>query len=415
MMFSRDGLKVTNSHGWQSVRANVALKEGTYFWEVKVLSNCIDEKNASFHPQLKPGGHIRVGIMRPEGNIEANLGIDGYSYAVTDYNMRIIHAGFQHQLEKDSSRSFRIGDVFGLRLTLPPLAIHRKVVDGSYNPAVDGPETWSLAAETINPASNVVRDRNPFFFKQKHLFFEQQNYNHEELGQANPIIMKGWKVMLDRLYAGGDKSYRNLNLAPMKDDGLQAPNPNHPDSRYRTLPGSKLELFRNGEYLGVIVEDLLAFLVPSSKLHSGGEDRPPGREYADDGSLGYYPAVSSYYGGAAECRFEPPFWFPPATADDAAAPADETGPSVSSTKKAKKGKGKAAPGPVPNRRVYEPVETKSFVDRHNEQIAEEIVFDIIDEVEAGLADELKALDEVDLGVPDAGFVTAAAHSIKMEE
>jgi COMPASS component BRE2 len=378
------------------------LKEGVYFWEFRILSNHYPDQGYTL-----PGGNVRVGITRIEGNLERNIGADGYSYGVGDHDARIIHAALTHALTP--GEDWVPGDVFGFQITLPPLEVHKKVVDGTYDPAVDGPETWSNRPKpTTVSYVNIVRDRNPFLTKSKQIFFEQQNYDHQELEWDNPAIKKGFAEMQARLFPPKESAVINFNpslIPKQKGDDAIPPNQNHPDPRYRTLPGSKLELWKNGKYLGIIFDNLLAFLVPASKIHPGGVDRPAGREYADDGTLGYYPAAGSCYGGAVEAKFVEPFWFGPVP------PAVEEEPAA---KKAKKDKGRsvatqaASPAgfkPPP----YVPAEPQSLMDRYNEQIAEDVVYDLLDELTAFFDDEMAAL-----GAAAAPVVETAAAAAEEE-
>jgi hypothetical protein len=80
--------------------------------------------------------------------------------------------------------------------------------------------------------------------------------------------------------------------------------------------------------------------------------------------LGYFPAVSVFRGGAAEVNFGPDFWYPPPSLvenDDV----DMVGGAGASDQGAK---GK---------------EIQAVEKRYNEQIAEDVVYDLLDEVDFG--------------------------------
>ncbi|KAG7111290.1 hypothetical protein HYQ44_009485 [Verticillium longisporum] len=99
--------------------------------------------------------------------------------------------------------------------------------------------------------------------------------------------------------------------------------------------------------------------------------------------LGYYPAVSVFRGGAAEVNFGPDFWCPPG---------------------ASPGQKDMAMGGVDDARA--PLLPVS--DRYTEQIAEDVVYDIIDEVDFWMQDGGQVLDHAkderkggnDVGLPD---------------
>lgn len=180
--------------------------------------------------------------------------------------------------------SFHTGDVIGLHIRLPGLEVQR-----------------GLTADPVAKSGDIIRDRIPIRFKNQ-LWFEQFEYQ------------------------------------PTKDmEELMNPAPGtKPASPPKTLPGSCIRVYKNGEYVGMPWEELYAFLPPASKpLAALG-----GREL-DDGTLGYYPAVSVFRAGVVECNFGPEWWCPPG----------DLGPEV-----------------------------RPMSERYEEQIAEDVTYDLVDEV-----------------------------------
>lgn len=110
-----------------------------------------------------------------------------------------------------------------------------------------------------------------------------------------------------------------------------------------SIPGSSIRVFKNGRDMGVAFENLTDFRPPNSKYP--GHVAKSGNSTADDGQLGYYPTISVFRGGIAKFNFGPDFLKPP------------EGVTFGS-------------GAV-----------KPMSDRYDEQIAEDIVYDIIDQVE----------------------------------
>ena len=176
------------------------------------------------------------------------------------------------------------------------------------------------------------------------------------------------------------------------------PNPNHPQPALRTLPFSSIKVYKNGELLGTPFADLLAFLPPASKpLNQAGA-----REGLDDGMLGYFPAVSVFRGGAAETNFGPNFWYPPpefSTSEDIEM-ADALDPTMNPTTRK----------PIAGQHSR----LRAMNERFDEQIAEDVTFDLIDEIDfwwqdgkeeegpmRGLGDQrLAALGPVDPNAPE---------------
>lgn len=234
------------------------------------------------------------------------------------------------------------GDVIGLEICLPSLPLHRKVVEGVYNKAVDVADDLDPAASIEAP--DIIRDRIPVPYK-AHYYFEQFEYSPtkelEEL--ANPLP------------------------APVTATATETdpPNPNHPQTPLRTLPFSSIKVYKNGDLIGTPFTDLLAFLPPASK--------PPtiagARDGFDDGSLGYYPAISLFRRGAAQANFGPDFWFPP--------PELAKSEDVEMTNTTEVNVDPATTKHIAgtNSRV------RPISERFNEQIAEDIMYDLIDEVD----------------------------------
>jgi len=129
------------------------------------------------------------------------------------------------------------------------------------------------------------------------------------------------------------------------------PHANHEDAPLRSLPGSSVKVYKNGELVGTAFEGLMAFLPPASAVAAAGG----GRQGLDDGALGYYPAVSVFVGGVAEVNFGPGFWCPPAELDLGKGPGEDAGTEE---------------GVMRPRGIWE---------RYNEQIAEDVVWDLVDE------------------------------------
>jgi len=229
------------------------------------------------------------------------------------------------------------GDVIGMEINLPSEALHRKVVHGNYNPAVDLADNESIGIER----ADVIRDRVPIRFK-THLYFEQIEYaatkELEELMNPSPVISS----------TGG-----------LVGSG-QPPGPTHPSPSLRTLPHSSIKVYKNGELIGTAFKDLLSFLPPASKP----QVQVGAREGLDDGMLGYYPAVSVFRGGAAEVNFGPDFWFPPPGYNG-----DEDVDMMEVDQKPAKMQKLRAAG-----------------ERFDEQIVEDIVYDIVDEVDFWMQD-----------------------------
>ena len=341
IQFSEDAKAVTTDKGWRMSRGNINLREGRWYWELKVLSGIKYAANPSAKAQQGThfGGHFRAGISRREASLEHPVGFDAYSYGIRDVKGEKIHMS-SPQSFFPAGDSMLFGDVIGFELNLPSLGLHKKVVEGTYNKAVDVIDDHeALSNDTVNPHT-LIRDRYPVRYKNE-LYFEYLDYQPSK--------------ELEELFLPP------MHSAPASVAASKPPHPNHPQPALRTLPGSYLKVYRNGKLMGTAFEDLLAFLPPASKPASGT------REGLDDGTLGYYPSASVYSGGSVAANFGPTFNYPPpelAGDDDV----DMIGESTTMMN-ASSGK-----------------KLRPVSGRYNEQIAEDVVFDIIDEVDCWAQD-----------------------------
>ena len=323
-------------------KANVGVRQGRWYWECRITSGIPKRKRSDSHTE-EPRGHVRMGWARREATLDAPVGFDAYSYGIRDVAGQKVFMSRPKDFFPPGV-DIREGDVIGLEINLPSETLHRKVVEGNYNPAVDLEDD-----EKPNfVAADIVRDRVPIRFK-AHTYFEQIEYHSakelEELMNPSPVISS----------TGG------LAGTP------QEPGPTHPLPTLRTLPHSNIKIYKNGEPMGTPFTNLLAFLPPASKPNLAQQQAQLGaREGLDDGMLGYYPAVSVFRGGAAEVNFGPDFWFPPSGDHDDDDEVDMIGNDQPPVSRAVKARGVG--------------------ERFDEQIAEDIVYDIIDEVDFWVQD-----------------------------
>ncbi|KAK4448090.1 Set1 complex component ash2 [Podospora aff. communis PSN243] len=356
IFFDQAGTHVTSNKGFRMARANVAVREGRWYWECKVTQGILMNRGEG---DPESHGHVRVGWARREASLDAPVGFDAYSYGIRDVAGQKVHMSRPKDFFPPGE-DLREGDVIGLEIQLPSERLHRKVVQGQYNPAVD------LADEDNEPgpeAPNIVRDRIPIRFK-AHIYFERIDYHTtkelDDLMNPSPIGSSG---------AAGSSAQ---------------PNPHHNHPPLRTLPNSHIKVYKNGVLMGTPFTDLLAFLPPASKM----VQQPAGRDILDDGSLGYYPAVSVFRGGAVELNFGPNFWYPPPGLGDGKNRGGEDVEMVD-----------AAAAAPPETQVEPRLQLggashklRAVSDRYSEQIVEDIVYDVIDEVSFWMEDGRKVVD-----------------------
>ena len=320
--------RVTTHKGFRMARANVAVREGRWYWECKITQGIRKKKDGDSKPE--GGKHVRMGWARREASLDAPVGFDAYSYGIRDVTGEKVFMSRPKDFFPPGEPILE-GDVIGLEIQLPSERLHRNVMTGNYNPAVDPHEELLPRQNAQGP--NIVRDRMPIRFK-GHAYFEKIEYHStkelEDLMNPSPV-------------GAGSSS--------------DTPSPFHPTPSLRTLPNSYIRIYKNGKLMGTAFEDLLGFLPPASKPMP----QVGAREGFDDGMLGYYPAVSIFRGGAAEVNFGPDFWHPPPgyTPENGDVDMDSSseGPRI-----------------------------RAVSERYRDQIAEDIVYDIIDEVDFYMQD-----------------------------
>ncbi|KAF4774315.1 SPRY domain-containing protein [Colletotrichum scovillei] len=365
LFFDQKGLHITTNKGFRMTRANVAIREGRFYWETKITRGIVDKTSGDEKPESH--GHVRMGFARREATLDAPVGFDAYSYGLRDVGGEKVYMSRPKSFFPEGE-GIREGDVIGLEIQLPSERLQRKVLAGQYNPAVD----TGLDDDSTNfDAPNIVRDRIPIRFK-SHIYFEKIDYHTtkelEDLMNPSPV-----------------------SSGPA--NSVEPPNPNHVVPALRTLPGSFIKVYKNGVLMGTPFTDLLAFLPPASKP----QGQIGAREGLDNGMLGYYPAVSVFRGGAAEVNFGPDFWFPPPGLEESS---DDNEVSMIDAGQEESKKAAPSSSSVPAYPGLDQVRPVS--ERYTEQIVEDIVYDIIDEVDFWVQDGCKVIDRFGQGGEKAG-------------
>lgn len=331
VFFDRSARQITTDKGFRMARGNVAIREGRWYWECKITQGIRKPKDGDSKPE--GGRHVRMGWARREASLDAPVGFDAYSYGIRDVSGEKVFMSRPKDFFPPGEM-IQEGDVIGLEIQLPSERLHRKIMGGTFNPVVDVAEEGEC--HNTAEAPNIVRDRLHARWK-ANTYFEKFEYHPtkelEELMNPSPVVI---------MTSSSDP-----------------PNPHHLVPALRTLPKSCIKVYKNGVFMGTPFEDLLGFLPPASRVsHSDA------RQGLDDGMIGYYPAVSVFRGGAAEVNFGPDFWCPP---PGYANPA-------------------SADGDVAMEDVHPLEKLRAVSERYHDQIAEDVVHDIIDEVDIWMQD-----------------------------
>ncbi|KAL6451610.1 ash2 Set1 complex component ash2 [Candida maltosa Xu316] len=323
ILFNDDLSAITTTQGWRSARANVCIREGSYYFEFVVLNS-------------EDSSHVRIGIGRKEASLEAPVGFDGYSYGLRDVDGQFMTISRRQKLCIENG--FKTGDVIGVFIELPSLEEHRKAVDSFINEKNElykhehklkkrrkrKVEVDIKDNEKFNAFNNIVRDQIPIKYKNS-LYYEQYEYTTTKTMEhlLNPVTVFGEKAVIEQ-----DDKTENIPV----------------------IPNSKIRFFKNGveqesisnlySFLPTNIEDNEDInLGPNTK-----QQQNPNYRNTDDGTLGYYPMLSAFEYGVVKLNPGPEFAFPP----------------------------------------QEPV--KPLSDRYDDQVVEQYYWDILDEVEAQYLD-----------------------------
>jgi COMPASS component BRE2 len=396
MHFTTNALMTTNEKGWRMVRANVCAREGTLYYEVKIRKGVPAEGPDPAAEGPQP--FVRFGWARREAPLDAPVGFDGYSYGITDLRFDTMHRSrpgkFFHPKRQVKNKAKALGagptpvvlapedqhvkegDVIGMEIQLPSLALQQKVVSGVYNPAVDVGDGFNDISLPPIPGPDeqvpdIIRDRIPVAYKGNSYF---EILDHV---QTKPV----------EVYSDRTTNLTTLATQPGatagtgKDTIKQVPNPNHEHAPLRTLPHSAIRVYKNGKPIGTAFENLLAFLPPASQPSKQQGAREGG---FDDAMTGYFPAISCFFGGTAEVNFgdgKTGFWAPPAHIRNTKVPVSVK-EHHDSTQDVEMRDAPPTGGEERGRAGWRPgKECRPIGERYKEQVAEDVVFDIIDEVD----------------------------------
>jgi COMPASS component BRE2 len=320
---SPDSMTASTDRGFCSARANISVREGTWYYEVQVERGDGDTGLGKGTAGGEvPNAHFRMGWGRREAILDAPVGFDGYSYGIRDTGCQKVHLS-RRKTYGEPSRHLRTGDTIGCLITLPT------------RPQDHDHETKSaLKGRDKNDPAIIKRARAPLRFKGQ-MYLESEEYRpsremEAKVDREGKILREAEEAARlatvetnidDKENGGGAKISKGKTKQTTKTTkGKNKDVDFEPDAIDRTpttLPGSSISFFLNGEPVSDIpaFEDLYDFipLPPLSTLLSHGKkDEPVKGMYHDDGTLGYYPMISVFGRGKVKVNFGPEWSKPPA-------------------------------------------------------------------------------------------------------
>lgn len=339
----------TAEKGFRSVRGNVPVRQGAWYFECLVLRGGGEGKSVAkgegkqlgivserfgvgrgvdsaerpvaagtSGTSASDGAHVRIGWARREAPLNGPCGLDAYSYGIRDATGEKVTIS---RPKGYAEAGFGTGDVVGCMIVLPD-------------------------REVKEEEARVRRKRIPIRYKGQ-LYFESMEYTVPKemealvardgrvppvavddgavVGKASPVKGKPDKKGKGK-QAG--KAIRKKNGRKRDDRDYGSDSDADPTPKPRTLPrlaGSKINFYLNGKPMASspAFEDIFDFLPLKQTdaelatqaalikklgaLEASLKDR---ENPNDDGTLGYYPFVSCFGGG--KVQFNPgPEWMAP--------------------------------------------------------------------------------------------------------
>lgn len=324
--------------GYCSARGRFGVRSGSWYYEVLV------DKAAG--ATNEGGPHVRLGWSRREACLEAPVGYDSYSYAYRDSGGEKVHESFREAY----GDTFSSGDVIGVYISLP--ISDEAFYTATAKQAAESAQHTSLRADgapvetppgalfdhQFPPRSCCAAKRERLLIQYKgDYFYESHEYNAIN---SQPVITTEAQYALSHAVESQSvcESPRKKKQAPhgLGHGGVQTAYdaaidvkellPEVTSSQFPVVANSKVVFFKNGRPQGVAFRNLpvpfsAALLLPQDKrlakeqLHRKALQRTEMSVYQnipllpihDDGTLGYYPAVSCYNGGQVSLNLGPTF------------------------------------------------------------------------------------------------------------
>jgi COMPASS component BRE2 len=289
---SEDGLDLGGQGGFRSARANVPIREGKWYMEVKILKASEDELGQK---GMRDGAHVRLGWGRREAPLNGPVGLDGYSYGFRDKTGEKITLS----RPKPYGRPFETGDVIGLYISLPP----------------------KRAANPDDPWDPARMERHRIAIKYR----GQEYWETLEIPQSKEMIaLTVTKQKSNRPAEDGDTVHIPVkkSAAVKNAPGSQRKPPLRQEPKLRQLEtlgcNSIISFFVNGECQGIAFNDLYDYL--QLRKEPKDRDKAKKKEHVlgqhqenpfDDGTLGYYPFFSLYGDARIQLNPGPIFKFTP--------------------------------------------------------------------------------------------------------
>jgi len=353
------GMRVRGDKGYATVRGSVGVKVGKWFYEVKILKGGGDEGACvrlgisrregnmlcflfffflSFcvfeFKQKKKSLQIHSVFL---GALDAPCGYDSYSYSYRDKTGEKVH----ESLPVSYGPSFKTGDVIGVLVDLPPLSKeldevyhysqdvrpdrgHRVVIKYKgvlfwesrdyipinspldFNTSID--ESSSTLTSNSTSISSITPDQNLTTSTSESSLPKIEPANSKDMKSELPDTKKDTTTLHDENENKNENMIENKKETKKEKEETDATMTTLRSSSFPIHPDSSLTFYLNGKSLGKAFANL-SLAIPASILWSIEQRQRyenaghPIVPIEDDGSLGWYPAISCFGGGSVQVNF----------------------------------------------------------------------------------------------------------------
>lgn len=269
---SNDTVGVIPSMGWKTGRCDVCIKEGVSYWEIEVIKGGTvslpseEDDILKRREKIDTSPHLRFGISRRETSLEAPVGFDSYGYGIRDQSLESVHEGKLRKILQDG-KILKPGDRLGFILELPKIdkqieqakeytarrldGLNQSIytLQGTYNTDFSNEDTSNHSGGPLKKKSKHSKTSNKEFEKALLEDIDYTNIFRDQIA----IRYKG------QLFFEGTDYIKTTKPEYYSSDRRERQD-------YYSLEGSSLKVYLNGEYLGKSFENIDPFLPPFSEL-----------------------------------------------------------------------------------------------------------------------------------------------------
>lgn len=258
---------VPTTMGWRTTRCDVCIKEGISYWEIEVIkggTKIVSNENSHVAKKdaIDSSAHLRFGISRREASLESPVGFDAYGYGIRDQNLESIFEGKLKRIL--NGNTLKEGDVLSFILNLP-------------NRQVQIRQAQEYTMRRINAMRDVVKNKVNDKFENDNISCDDFNATKKR-HKTEKNSKDEFRLALLEDIDYNDVIRDNISIRYKSQlffeatDYVKTTKPEYysSDSRERqdfySLDGSYLSVYLNGEFLGNAFENLKPFLPPFSEL-----------------------------------------------------------------------------------------------------------------------------------------------------